>query len=79
VKGKSKKPLEVRVRARGKNTLERYRTREKDRTPSKKQPFVKFAFRKTGILHHSHTENTSGVKIAFKKRRKRRGTIQEKP
>jgi hypothetical protein len=78
VKGKSQKPLNARARAR-ENPLERCRTREKDRTPEQKQPFVKFAFRKTGILHHSHTENTSGVKIAFKKRRKRRGTIQEKP
>jgi len=78
VKGKSKKPLIARARE-GKTRWNAAGRAKRIALPSKKQPFVKFAFRKTGILHHSHTENTSGVKITFKKRRKRRGTIQEKP
>ena len=36
----------TRVRARGKNTLERYRTREKDRTPSKKTTICQVRFSK---------------------------------
>ena len=67
------------MRAREKTALERYRRRGEDRIPEQKQPFVKFTFRKTDILNHFYTENTSDVKTTFKKRRKRRGTIQEKP
>jgi len=79
VKEKNKKPLNARARAREKHVGALPDARKGSYPEQKKQPFVKFAFRKTGILNHFYTENTSGVKIAFKKRRKRRGTIQEKP